>query len=331
MLKVKDVSFAYDKEPVLEDISFVLKKGQHLAVMGESGCGKSTLLKIIYGVLQTQEGAVYWGNKKVRGPLYKLLPGERFMKYLSQEFDLMPYTTVEENLSEFLSVFHPEELKERTRELLYMTQLEAFAGEKVQNLSGGQQQRVALGRVLAQKPELILLDEPFSHIDNFRKNSLRRNLYDYLKKNGVTCITATHDQNDVLPFADRIIVLKDRQVIADEAVMDLYDTPGNIYIATLFGEANRVPIHIMKSYADTRRMIIVYAHEFKVSHSSGLKVVVSKSYPMGHYCLIRGDSDGHPIFFHHQKPLEPGTEVFLNIALETINKRLKGQKPELDG
>lgn len=331
MLKVKDVSFAYDKAPVLEDISFVLKKGQHLAVMGESGCGKSTLLKIIYGVLQTQEGAVYWGNKKVRGPLYKLLPGERFIKYLSQEFDLMPYTTVEENLSEFLSVFHAEELKERTGELLFMTQLEAFAKEKVQNLSGGQQQRVALGRVLAQKPELLLLDEPFSHIDNFRKNSLRRNLYDYLKKNGITCITATHDQNDVLPFADRVIVLKERQIIADEAVMDLYEHPGNIYIATLFGEANKVPIHIMKSYADTRRMIIVYAHEFKVSFSSGLKVVVSKTYPMGNYYLLRGDSENHPIFFHYDKPLESGTEVFLNIPLETINKRLKGQKPEFDG
>lgn len=331
MLKVQEVTFAYDKATVLEDINFVLKKGQQLAIMGESGCGKSTLLKIIYGVLQTQEGAVIWGNKKVRGPLYKLLPGEQFMKYLSQEFDLMPYTTVEENLSEFLSVFHPEELKKRTQELLHMTEMEAFAKVKVQHLSGGQQQRVAIGRVLAQKPELLLLDEPFSHIDNFRKNSLRRNLYDYLKKNGITSITATHDRNDVLPFTDRIIVLKDRHLIADEPILDLYQNPGNFYIASLFGEANKVPIHIMKSYADTRRTIIVYAHEFKVSLNSGLKVVVINNYPMGSYFLIKGESDGYPIYFHYNKPLEAGAEVFLNIPLETINKRLKGQIPESDG
>ncbi len=316
---------------MLEDISFELKKGEHLAVMGESGCGKSTLLKIIYGTLQTQEGEVYWGKKKVRGPLYKLLPGERFMKFLSQEFDLMPYTTVEENISEFLSVFYPEELKARTRELLWMIEMEEYARVKVQHLSGGQQQRVALARVLAQKPELLLLDEPFSHIDNFRKNSLRRNLFDYLKEEKITCLTATHDQQDVLPFADRVIVLKNQQIIADEPILDLYRRPGNMYIASLFGEANRIPIHIMKSYADTRRQIIVYAHEFRISNRSGLRVEIKKSYPMGSHDLVRGDYEGQPVFFHSEKPLQPGTFVFLNISLETINERLHGQKPETDG
>lgn len=330
MLKVKQVSFAYNKIAVLEDISFELKKGEHLAVMGESGCGKSTLLKIIYGLLQTQEGEIRWGNRKVRGPLYKLLPGEQFMKYLSQEFDLMPYTTVEENISEFLSVFYPEELKSRTDELLRMIELEAFAKQKVKNLSGGQQQRVALARVLAQKPELLLLDEPFSHIDNFRKNNLRRNLFDYIQREGISCITATHDQHDVLPFADRVIVLRDRQIIADSPILELYDKPGNLYIASLFGEANRIPIQIMKSYADTRRTIIVYANEFKVAYRSGLRVEVKKSYPMGSHFLVRGDYEGHLVHFHSERALTPGSQVFLNISLETINKRLHTQKPESD-
>lgn len=331
MLKVKQVSFSYDKHPVLEDINFSLKKGEHLAVMGESGCGKSTLLKIIYGILQTQEGEVFWGKEKVRGPLYKLLPGEKFMKYLSQEFDLMPYTTVEDNISEFLSVFYPEELQKRTRELLWMIEMEDFAQVKVQHLSGGQQQRVALARVLAQKPELLLLDEPFSNIDNFRKNSLRRNLFDYLKEEGITCLTATHDQQDVLPFADRVIVLRDRHIIADEPILDLYKNPGNFYIASLFGEANRIPINIVKSYADTRRTIIVYAHEFKISNSSGLRVEIKKNYHMGSYQLVRGDYEGRTVYFHSDRPIKEGAHVFLNISLEMINLRLHGQKPENNG
>jgi ABC-type Fe3+/spermidine/putrescine transport system ATPase subunit len=331
MLKVKQVSFAYNKIPVLEDISFELKRGEHLAIMGESGCGKSTLLKIIYGLLQTQEGEILWGRHKVRGPLYKLLPGEQFMKYLSQEFDLMPYTSVEENIGEFLSVFYPEELRARTDELLSMVELEEFAKVKVLKLSGGQQQRVALARVLAQKPELLLLDEPFSHIDNFRKNNLRRNLFDYLKKEGITCITATHDQHDVLPFADRIIVLRDRQIMADSPILELYDKPGNLYIASLFGEANRIPIQIVKSYADTKRTIIVYAHEFKVAFNSGLQVDIRKSYPMGSHFLVRGDYEGQPVHFHSDRALNPGSQVFLNISLETINKRLHTQKPETNG
>jgi ABC-type sulfate/molybdate transport systems ATPase subunit len=299
--------------------------------MGESGCGKSTLLKIIYGVLQTQEGTVNWGKYKVEGPLYKLLPGEYFMKYLSQEFDLMPYTSVEENISEFLSVFYPEELRSRTDELLQMIELQDFAKVKVKDLSGGQHQRVALARVLAQKPDLLLLDEPFSHIDNFRKNNLRRNLFDYLKQEGITCITATHDQHDVLPFADRCIVLRDRQIHAEGPIMDLYDKPGNLYVASLFGEANRIPIHIMKSYADTRRTIIVYAHEFKISGSSGLKVQVCKSYPMGGYFLVRGEYEGQRIHFNSDKAMEEGQVAFLNMSIETINKRLHAQKPEANG
>lgn len=331
MLSLKHVSFAYNKEPVLEDISFNLKKGEHLALMGESGCGKSTLLKIIYGLLQVQEGQISWGKHKVRGPLYKLLPGENFMKYLSQEFDLMPYTTVTENISEFLSVFYPEELKARTEELLQMVELQEFAGIKVKDLSGGQQQRVALARVLAQKPELLLLDEPFSHIDNFRKNTLRRNLFDFLKREGITCITATHDQQDVLPFADRAIVLRGQQVLADGPILELYDKPGNLYIASLFGEANRIPVQIVKSYADTKRTIIVYSHEFRISHNSGLKVEVRKSYPLGSHYLIRGLYERQDVYFNSDQAFKEGTIVFLNISLETINKRLSAQMPEVHG
>lgn len=323
MLSVDHVSFAYDEDFVLEDINLKVGKGEHIAIIGESGCGKSTLLKIIYGLLQVNMGEVYWDENQVLGPLYNLVPGEPYMKYLSQDFDLMPYTTVEENVSQYLSAFEPQELKKRTRELLEMIELTDFAKVKVRNLSGGQQQRVALARVLAQEPQVLLLDEPFSHIDNFSKNSLRRNVFDYLEQNKITCITATHDQNDVLPFADRVIVLKDRHIIADEDTMTLYKNPKELYIASLFGEANRIPVNIVKSYADTKRRIIVYAHEFKVSKSSGLLVVVKKSYLMGFYYLVEGITDeGHNVFFNSKKFLEHNTEVFLNVSIETLNLRL---------
>ncbi len=322
MLEIKDVSFAYKTSPVLEDISFSLKPGQHLALMGESGCGKSTLLKLIYGSLKAKAGSISWKGEDIKGPDRQLIPGASFMKYLSQDFDLMPHTSVEENISQYLSVFFPEALKERTVELLQMTDMTNFAKEKVKNLSGGQQQRVALGRVLAQKPEILLLDEPFSHIDNFRRNKLRRNLYSYLKSEGISCITATHDYHDVLPFADRVVVLRDGQVLADEPMLDLYHRPGNLYIASLFGEANVIPVEIVKSYANTKRRIIVYAHEFRVSSDSGMPVTVEKVYPMGSYYLTLGDAEGYPVYFHSTKIHDKGEELYLNVALETLNKRL---------
>ncbi len=323
MLQIDHVSFAYDDDtPVLENIAFRVKKGEHVSIIGESGCGKSTLLKIIYGLLDIQVGEVYWEDTQILGPLYNLVPGESYIKYLSQEFDLMPYTTVFENVSQYLSVFEPEELKRRTHELLEIIGMTEKAQAKVKYLSGGQQQRVALARVLAQQPKILLLDEPFSNIDNFRKNTLRRNLFTFLKKEGITVLTATHDHNDILPFADRVFVLKDQQIIAKETPKNLYQHPKDLYIASLFGEANKIPINVVKSYADTKRRIIVYAHEFRVSEKSGLEVTVNESYYMGGHYMIIGTYEGQNINFHHHKALEMDKTVFLNVSIETINQRL---------
>ena len=322
MLHVDHVSFTYDKVPVLDDINLKVSKGEHVSIIGESGCGKSTLLKIIYGLLNVEVGEVYWDETQILGPNHNLVPGEPYMKYLSQDFDLMPFTRVEENVSEFLSVFEPEKLKERTFELLEMIEMTNFAKVKVKYLSGGQQQRVALARVLAERPEILLLDEPFSHIDNFRKNSLRRNLFGYLKNKGVTVITATHDHNDMLPFADTVVVLKDNKVIAKNTPKNLYEHPNDLYIASLFGEANKIPINIVKSYADTKRRIIVYAHEFKVSQKSGLEVVVKRSFYKGGYYMIEGIYEEQKIYFNNPIALEPERKVFLNISIQTINQRL---------
>ena len=324
MLRIENVSFGYHKASVLEDINLRIQRREHVAIIGESGCGKSTLLKIIYGLMDLKQGEIFWEDEPVLGPAYNLVPGPPFMKYLSQDFDLMPFITVAENISQYLSVFYPKELKERTSELLGMIGLTEFANRKVNTLSGGQQQRVALARVLAQKPEILLLDEPFSHIDNFLKNRLRRNIFKYLKENGITCIVATHDYQDVLPFADRLVVLKDKKILAKGSPMEIYKNPKSLYIASLFGEANSISIDILKSYANTKRKIIVYAHEFRVSENSGIPVNVKESYHMGAYYLVQGDTDeGETLFFHSPKELKLEKKVFLNVSLETINQRLQ--------
>ncbi len=324
MLRVENVTYAYDKLPVLEDINLRIQRREHVAIIGESGCGKSTLLKIIYGLLDLEQGEVFWEDEPVLGPAFNLVPGMPYMKYLSQDFDLMPFTTVAENISQYLSVFYPKELKERTAELLEMIELTEFANKKVNTLSGGQQQRVALARVLAQKPEVLLLDEPFSHIDNFLKNSLRRNIFKYLKDNGITCIVATHDSNDFLPFTDRVVVIRDKTIIAKARPLELYKNPRDLYIASLFGEATLISIDVLKSYANTKRNIIVYAHEFRVSETSGIPITVSNAYPMGSHYLMKGETeDGEEIFFNSNTELAIDKKVFLNVSLETINQRLQ--------
>ncbi len=324
MLRIQNLSFAYAKIDILQDINIRIQRGEHVAIIGESGCGKSTLLKLIYGLMDLEQGEIFWEDEQILGPAYNLVPGASFMKYLSQDFDLMPYISVSENISQYLSIFYPEELKERTQQLLEMIELTEFADKKVKTLSGGQQQRVALARVLAQKPEVLLLDEPFGHIDNFLKNSLRRNIFNYLKENRITTIVATHDVHDVLPFADRAVVLRDKEIIARARPMDLYKNPKSLYVASLFGEASMISIDVLKTYANTKRKIIVYTHEFRVSPSSGLKVIVEKAYPMGsHYLTESRGTENEVIFFNADQLLPKGKEVFLNVAIETINQRIQ--------
>ncbi len=323
MLEVQSLTFGYDPAPVLEEISFTLNEGEHIALMGESGCGKSTLLRLLYGELPFEQGAIRWKEHPIKGPAYQLLPGGPYVKYLAQDFDLMPFISVEENIRKFLSLNDPEHADARTEELLAIMELEPFRDRHVRHLSGGQQQRVALARVLANPPELLLLDEPFSHIDHFRRNALRRKLFKYLRKEGITVLYATHDYHDVLPFADRVMVLRHGEVLDFRETTALYEQPGRLYTATLLGEANLIPIEILKSYASTTRRIIVYAHELKMSSKSGLKVRIRDIYYMGGYYRVCGVTENKlDIFFNADIPPKAESEVFLNVSLETINKRL---------
>lgn len=305
MLQVNNISFEYNEQKeILKDISFQLALGEHLCVMGESGSGKSTLLKAIYGLLDLKSGELFWKDEQILGPAFHLVPGMDFFKYVPQNFDLMPYTTVEENIAKFLSRFYMEEAQQRTAELLEVIEMEPFAKQKVKDLSGGQQQRVAIARALAKEPELILLDEPFSQIDNFKKNSLRRRLFSYLKEKNISCIVATHDGNDALSFADQMIVIKDNQILAQGTPADLYQNPKEHYVAALFDDVNDIVI-------DGKQRLI-YPHQIQVAESSNYKAIVKRSYYKGFYWLIEAEFDEQTVFFQYSKKVESGSLLNLN-------------------
>jgi len=302
MLNVANISFQYaPKKEVLSNISFNLKEGKHLCVMGESGSGKSTLLKAIYGLLDLKKGSIYWKNQEVLGPAFHLVPGMSFFKYVAQDFDLMPYTSVAENIGKFLSRFYPEEKEQRTKELLEVIEMSSFANEKVKTLSGGQQQRVAIARALAKEPELILLDEPFGQIDNFKKNSLRRKLFSYLKEKNISCIVATHDGDDALSFADQMMVIKNKKVIAFDSPRNLYKSPPEHYVAALFDDVNEL-------YIDGERKLM-YPHQIQTSKDSLHRVIVKKSFFKGSFWLIEATFNSQVIFFQSTKHIVSEREV----------------------
>jgi len=303
MLHVKNLSFKYKKQPTLENISFSVGTGEHFSIIGESGSGKSTLLKLIYGTYDLKEGTIFWKENAILGPKHNLIIGPEYMKYVAQEFDLMPFITVAENIGAYLSNFYPEEKQERIKELLTVVELQDYANTKVKELSGGQKQRVAIARAIAKQPEIILLDEPFSHIDNFKKQSLRRSLFKYLKEKNITCLVATHDKDDVLSFSDNMIVLHEAKIIAKGTPLELFNNPKNKLIASFFGE-----------YNDLENLGIVYAHQLKKVDNSNLKTTVKHSYFKGHYFLIEVDLDGEIVFFEHETSLEKDLEIYLSVS-----------------
>lgn len=303
MLQVKKLSFSYSKDPVLKDINFTVNSGENLAIIGESGSGKSTLLKLIFGEYDLEQGQIFWKDNEILGPKHNLVIGYDFMKYVSQEFDLMPYTSVENNIGKHLSRFYPEEKEQRTNELIKIVELEDFAKTKVKNLSGGQKQRVAIARALAKEPEILLLDEPFSHIDNFKKQSLRRNVFNYLKTKSISCIVATHDKNDVLGFADEILVLNGKKIIAKDKPQELYKNPKSPLIASFFEEFNII------------NNKIYYAHQLKLveDSNSNLKAIVKESYFNGNFWLIEAEHNETIIYLNNIEPLKKEDVVYFKV------------------
>ena len=322
MLEIKNISFSYNDTSVLNNINFSVEKGKHISIIGESGCGKSTLLKIIYGLLHVDEGEVYYNNEKLLGPNFYLVPGEEFMKYQAQDFDLMPFITVEENVGKYLSNFYKKEKKRRIQELLKLVEMTEYAHVKPRFLSGGQQQRIALARVLAKEPEIILLDEPFSNIDNFKKNNLRRNLFSYFKEKGITCIVATHDNADTLSYADEVIVLRDGKIVAKNTPESLYKNPTNKYTAALFDVVNELPAYLLMPFEDKERKVLVYPHELSVSDQSNFKVKIKNNYFKGNSVLIEAQRENATVFFEHNEKLQSGDEVYLISKNKFLKDRL---------
>lgn len=305
MLSVQNISFSYNKISILEAFSFSLENGKTMAIIGESGCGKSTLLKLIYGLYDLSEGQIFWKENEVLGPKYHLIPGMEYMKYLAQDFDLMPFITVAENVGKYLSNIYKDKKNQRIAELLGIVEMTEFANVKAQFLSGGQMQRVALARVLALEPEVLLLDEPFSHIDNFRKNSLRRKLFGYLKEKQITTIIATHDSTDVLSFTDEVLVMKQGEIIESGTPEAIYNHPKNHYVASLFGDVNEVEQNGQK--------LLAYPHQLEMVPQSDFEVTVLQSYYRGNFYLVEAEQKSTILYFESKQSFEKGAKVFLQI------------------
>lgn len=235
MLSVDSISKSFDKGKTfaLEEVSFNLKEGDVCAIVGESGSGKTTLVRLIAGLERPDHGSIVLNGKELSSVKKLFPPEKRKIGLVFQEYALFPHFDLLKNVTYGISKL--ENKKERAREMLDLVGLSGLESRYPHQLSGGQQQRVALARALAPNPALLILDEPFSNLDAMLRMQLRSQVFEIIKKTGVTAIFVTHDTQDALSVADEILILQHGKVIQKDQASNLYTKPNSVYVASLFG------------------------------------------------------------------------------------------------
>lgn len=238
-ISVHRLSAGYDGTAIISDISFDLDHQKLLAILGPSGSGKSTLLKTIAGFLAPMAGSITIDGREVATVASMVPPEKRNIGLVPQEGALFPHLDVSANIG--FGIKKDPKRKQRVAELLDIIEMTEFAHARPQEISGGQQQRVALARALAPKPQLIVLDEPFTALDASLRAQIRADIRSILTLTMTTAIMVTHDQEEALATADKIAIMSSGQLLDFGDPYDLYNSPTSLQAAELLGIINVLP------------------------------------------------------------------------------------------
>jgi iron(III) transport system ATP-binding protein len=247
MLQLNSIAFSYDF-PIFKNVSFEIGEGEIVGIVGSSGAGKTTLLKVIAGLLDPKNGEVLFEGEKVKGPTQNLVPGHEEIKLVHQNFELDIYHTVKENIREKALYLPKKERDELVDELLDLIELTHLSNQKALLLSGGEQQRLALARALAGEPKLILLDEPFVHLDGRLRLKISNYLLQMKEIRKTSFVLVSHDGGEMLSLANRIIHFSNGEISRIESPEEFYYNPISREEGELFGIINVIEINGEKVY-----------------------------------------------------------------------------------
>ncbi|MGB4468006.1 MAG: ABC transporter ATP-binding protein [Azovibrio sp.] len=240
-LEIIDLVQRYGTQTVVQNVSLAVEAGRIACLLGPSGCGKTTLLRCIAGFEEVAGGEIRLQGASVSRPGFRLPTEKRRIGMVFQDYALFPHLTVEQNVAFGLGSQGAAEKLERVNHLLTLVGLSGQGHKFPHELSGGQQQRVALARALAPRPELILLDEPFSNLDVDLRERLSLEVRDILKREGSTAILVTHDQYEAFAMADEIGIVAEGRIQQWDTPYTLYHQPANRFVADFIGQGVLVP------------------------------------------------------------------------------------------
>lgn len=236
IVELKDVFVSFDGERVLDGLNLKIEDKEFITLLGPSGCGKTTTLRLIAGFLDPDSGEIRFEGKDLNGvPAYK-----RQVNTIFQRYALFPHLNVFENVAFGLRVKKvPEkEITKQVTELLKLVNLEGFENRKISTLSGGQQQRIAIARAIANRPKVLLLDEPLAALDLKLRKDMQKELRRMQKQLGITFVFVTHDQEEALTMSDRVVVMDKGKIQQVGTPQDIYNEPKNAFVADFIGESN---------------------------------------------------------------------------------------------
>lgn len=247
-LDIQNLSCCYQKTVVLEALNLTLKNNEIVCLLGESGCGKTTLLRAVAGLQAKLTGTIRIKQKVVNDMQTHVPPELRKVGLIFQDYALFPHLNVFDNVAFSLTKIAAAEKRLRVQKVLDLVQLSDYGARYPDQLSGGQQQRVAIARALVYQPELMLLDEPFSNLDQHVRFQLIHEIRQLFKLHHMSALFVTHSKEEGFAFADRIALMQAGKIVQIDTAQKLYQQPISPYVANFMGQANYIDVQVMDEY-----------------------------------------------------------------------------------
>jgi len=315
LFELRHVTKAYQGNTAISDLSLTLKSGQWLGILGESGSGKSTLLQIAARFIDADTGDVLFNREVLPDVASLLLKGHPDIKLVHQEYQLFPRQTVRENITYPIRFQQPETIRKRTEQLLGIAALEEVQHQKAGLLSGGEKQRTAIAAALSLLPQLLLLDEPFAHLDGLNRARLNRLFRSLKSVHRQSCIFVTHDPAEALDWADHLIVLRNGRIVQSGSPQEIYEFPADAYVAELTGNVN---------WLDKKRTVWIRPEKMRVSRQKTTASLHTLRIRSAHFRGIHWQYEGTTagglsfILYRLRNDLSPGQEVYLRYSEKDV-------------